>query len=105
MNIQFSTLNWLAILLAFGAYFILGALWFTLFFKKQYLTSLGKVDQPQNTSPIYIAGPAVCTLIITFCHAILMENLSIRSYEAAINFALLVGSGYLVANTVNIAIN
>ena len=37
-----SDLNWLSIAAAFFAYFILGGLWFTLFFKKPYAASLGK---------------------------------------------------------------
>ncbi|MBB6001570.1 hypothetical protein [Arcicella rosea] len=37
--------------------------------------------------------------------AILIEALNVQSFETALEFTLLVGIGYLVANTVNIAIN
>lgn len=101
-----SDLNWFGVLLAFVPYFILGALWFTLLFKKQYAVSLGREnEQQQSIAPIFIVGPAVCTFIITLASAILMSALNIESYGDALMFAVIVGCGYLVANTVNIAIN
>lgn len=99
-------LNWWGVLLAFVPYFMLGALWFTLLFKKQYAISLGREnEQQQNMSAIFIIGPAVCTFIITVTSAILMNALHIESYANALLFAVIIGFGYLVANTVNIAIN
>ena len=106
MTIELSSLHWLAILLAFIPYFFLGALWFTLLFKKQYLKSLGKENVPeQKPAPIFIIGPAICTLVITICSAVLLHALDVQTYEGALAFALTIGVGYLVANTVNIAIN
>ena len=101
-----TNINWISVLLAFAAYFILGALWFTLFFSKPYRTSLGKEnDQQKKVAPIFIIGPALCCLVITIASALLMHSLQIDSIGNALQFALLVGVGYLVANTVNIAIN
>ncbi len=101
-----SAINWVGVLLAFAGYFFLGPLWYLLLFKKQYYVSLGKeIDPQEKPSPIFIIGPAVCSLIITITSALLMYALHIDSYQAAIEFALIVGVGYLVANTVNIAIN
>lgn len=99
-------INWISVLLAFVVYFILGALWFTLLFSKQYSISLGKQnDQPKKVAPVFIVGPAVCCLVITIASAILMYSLHINSIDNALYFATIVGIGYLVANTVNIAIN
>ena len=104
--LTFSSLPWLGISLAFAAYFVLGGLWFTVLFKRQYAYSLGKtVDGLQNDAAIFMVGPAVCSLIITFTTAVLLEALGISTYGQALTFALLIGVGYLVANTVNIAIN
>jgi uncharacterized membrane protein len=101
-----SAINWLSVLAAFAIYFILGALWFTLFFKKSYRISLGKENTPEEKpAPIFIIGPAICLLVITITTAILMLALDIHSVQSAVEFALLIGFGYLVANTVNIAIN
>ena len=101
-----SSLNWFGVLLAFVPYFLLGALWFTVLFKKQYAISLGREnEQQQNLAPIFIVGPALCMLVITLTSALLVNALAINSYQDALLFGLIVGVGYLVANTVNIAIN
>jgi hypothetical protein len=101
-----SDLNWFGVLLAFIVYFLLAILWFTVLFKKQYKISLGKEnDKEQSLTPIFIVGPALCTLIVTITSAILMNALNIESYQDALVFGLIIGFGYLVANTVDIAIN
>ena len=106
MMTQLTNLNWISVLIAFVAYFMLGALWFTLLFKKQYAISLGKENQlPEKPAPIFIIGPALCSLVITIANAILFYALNIQSYGSALEFSFVVGIGYLVANTVNIAIN
>ena len=103
---QLTNLNWISVLAAFGAYFVLGALWFTLFFKKQYAISLGKENQMSDKpAPIFIIGPAVCSLVITLASAVLIYALNISTVASALEFALVVGVGFLVANTINIAIN
>jgi hypothetical protein len=69
-----------------------------LVFQKQYAISLGKENQlPEKPAPIFIIGLAICSLIITITSALY--------YSQAIEFALIVGIGYLVANTVNTVIN
>ena len=106
MITQLTNLNWISVLIAFVAYFVLGALWFTLFFKKQYAISLGKENQlPEKPAPIFIIGPAFCSLVITLASAILIYALNISTLSAALEFAIVVGVGFLVANTINIAIN
>lgn len=101
-----SEISWLSVLVAFLPYFFLGALWFTLLFPKSYKISLGREnDTPQKPAPIFIIGPAICCFVITVATAILMYALKIDSFENAVIFAVIVGLGYLVSNTVNIAIN
>lgn len=101
-----TTINWLSVLVAFVAYFMLGALWYMLLFPKQYRVSLGRpVDEPQSQDSLYIAGPAVCALIVTITCAVFIYALNVTSYGNALLFALIVGFGYLFTNTVNIAIN
>jgi hypothetical protein len=103
---QLTNLNWISVLAAFAAYFVLGALWFTLFFKKQYAISLGKENQmPEKPAPIFIVGPALCSLVITLASAMLIYALNISTTAAALEFSVVVGVGFLVANTINIAIN
>ena len=103
-----TTINWLSVLAAFVAYFLLGAVWYLLLFPKAYRASLGKENEPatgQNQEPLYMVGPAVCSLLVTSTCAVLLYALHIDTYGNALRFALLVGMGYLFTNTVNIAIN
>jgi uncharacterized membrane protein len=106
MITQLISLNWLSVLVAFVAYFFLGGIWFAFLFKKQYAISLGKENNlPAKPAPLFIIGPAICSLIITIATAVLFYALGINSYSQAIEFGLMVGIGFLVANTFNIAIN
>ncbi len=100
-----ANLNWLSVLLAFVVYFVLGALWFTLFFQKQYKISLGKANETLPNQLIFIIGPALCSFVITVASALLIYALHIQSFNQVLGFSVLVGVGYLFANTVNIAIN
>jgi Protein of unknown function (DUF1761) len=101
-----TSVDWLSVLLAFVAYFLLGPLWYLLLFPKQYRVSLGRQpDEPQSSDPLFIVGPAVCSLLITLTSAVLFYALNITTYGNALLFATVIGVGYLVANTVNIAIN
>jgi len=102
---QLANLNWISVLVAFVGYFILGALWFTLFFNKPYRLSLGRENETLQNKPILIVGPALCSLVITIASALLIYALDVQSLGGALKFSLLVGIGYLFANTVNIAIN
>lgn len=99
-------LNVLAVLVAFFLYFVLGALWFAVLFKRPYMESLGwDSDKQLPQNPIFFIGPAVCTLIVTVASAILLKLVNVGTLGELVEFTLLVGIGYLVANTVNIAIN
>ncbi len=101
-----STINWLSVMVAFVGYFLLGPLWYVFLFPRQYRVSLGRQpDEPQNPDPLYIIGPAVCALISTVASAVFVYTLNVASYVNALGLAALVGIGYLVANTVNVAIN
>ncbi|RDC62423.1 DUF1761 domain-containing protein [Adhaeribacter pallidiroseus] len=106
MMSQLANINWISVLIAFVAYTILGGVWFTVLFKKQYAISLGKENElPAKPAPIFIIGPAVCSFIITITSALLLYALGLDTYSQAMGFAFIVGGGYLVANTFNIAIN
>jgi hypothetical protein len=101
-----SNLPWLGIALALVLCSALGALWFTVLFRKRYLYTLGRpVNEPPSKDPIYFVGPMACNLLVILTSAILMDMLGIATYGGAFKFALLVGFGYLVTNTLNIAIN
>lgn len=101
-----ASLNWLSVLAAFAAYFLLGPVWYLALFPKAYRAALGRENEPAPPpAPIFIIGPAVCSLLVTITCAVLLDALRIRSYGQALGFALLVGFGYLCTNTVNVALN
>ena len=102
---QLANLNWISVLVAFIAYFFLGALWFTVLFSKPYKISLGRDQETLPNKIIFVAGPALCTLVITIVTAVLIYALNIQSFRAVLELSAIVGIGYLFANTVNIAIN
>ena len=99
-------LNFAAVLAATAAYIALGGLWYTVLFGKAYAASLGRrPTEPQTMSPIFIAGPAACGLVVATTSAVLIETLDITAIGDGLRFGAIVGLGYLFANTVNIAIN
>ncbi|MET0244854.1 MAG: DUF1761 domain-containing protein [Flavitalea sp.] len=106
MFTSISTINWLSVLLAFVAYSFLGAMWYLFLFPKAYRKSLGRDPQINpSEAPIFIVGPMACVAVTTIASAILLYALKIESFGETIAFTLVIGVGFLVANTVNISIN
>jgi hypothetical protein len=103
---KISKISWLGVLLSLVFYSFFGWLWFTVLFPNQYASSLDKLGLlPAKPDPIYFYGPALAILPTILTTALLMIVLNISTRKAAIEFALVIGSGFLVANTFNIAIN
>jgi len=101
-----ANINWLSVLLAFVAYFLLGALWYMVLFPQAYKVSLGKANETlNNQSALFVVGPGVCVLAVIVATAVLFYALHITTYGDALRLAVIVALGYLVANTTNIAIN
>ncbi|WP_051809093.1 DUF1761 domain-containing protein [Streptomyces sp. NRRL S-378] len=85
---------------------LLGGVWFAFLSSKPYHISLGRDPSAKPVaSPLFFAGPPLTSLVITLTSAFLMAVLKIDSGADALVFGLAVGVGYLVANTVTIAIN
>lgn len=103
---KISKISWFGVLLSLVFYSFLGWLWFTVLFPNQYASTLGKLGMmPANPDPIYFYGPALAVLPTIITAALLMVVLNINTRKVAIEFALVIGLGFLVANTFNIAIN
>lgn len=64
MTVQLANLNWISVLIAFVAYFMLGALWFTLFFSRSYKLSLGRKGEALPGKPIFIVGPTFAAWLL-----------------------------------------
>ncbi|MCS7475446.1 DUF1761 domain-containing protein [Umezawaea endophytica] len=98
--------NWIGVLVAFLALSALGGLWFAVLFGKLYNASLGRDAAAKPVaSPLFFAGPPLVALVVSTTSAFLMAVLKIDSFPDALLFGLVVGVGYLAANTVMIAIN
>jgi hypothetical protein len=98
--------KWLAVLAASVAHFLLGGLWFAGLFGKQYAAALGIADRPpQKPGPLFLVGPFVCSALTIATTALLLRALKIATYGEALALGAVVALGYLVAMTVNIAIN
>ena len=101
-----SKINLLAVFLSLLFYSFLGWLWFTVLFPNQYASALDKVGLlPAKPDPVYFYGPPLTILPTIISTALLMIVLNINTRKAAIEFALVIGLGFLVANTFDIAIN
>lgn len=103
---KISKISWLGVLLSLVFYSFLGWLWFTILFPNQYASTLDKLGtMPAKADPIYFYGPALAILPTIITTALLLVLLNINTRKAAIELALVLGLGFLVANTFNIAIN
>jgi len=89
-------LNWLAIILATSAYFILGGLWFAPFaFRKLWDRAIG-FSRPEEWKPSakFFAGPLIGCFTASIATSMLISALNIDSYIEAVILGLIVGIGY-----------
>ena len=103
---MFGNIDWLGVMAATVAASILGGVWFVALFSKAYATALGRESEPpQKMAPIFVVGPFFCAFVTVIASAMLMQALHITSTGEAMQFAVVVGLGYLAATTVNTGIN
>jgi hypothetical protein len=99
-------INWLAVIASTIVYAVLGGLYFTAIVAKPYRVALGIESREQpKLGPLFIVGPLVSSLVVVITTAVLLRALSVRSIGDGMVFGLIVSTGYLVAQTMNIAIN
>lgn len=100
---------WLGTLAAVIAFTALGALYFVALVPEAYLSVMGLSDAPKEAQQVSGIvgglGPILCIVVIVLTDAVLLTALGVTSITDAILFALITGVGYLLAMTVNIAIN
>jgi len=98
--------KWLAVFVASIAHFVFGAVWFVGIVGTRYADALGIADRPPaKPGALFLVGPFACSAVTVVASAILLRALGITSYGGALGLGALVGLGYLVPMTVNIAIN
>jgi hypothetical protein len=103
---HFSKISWLGVFLSLVFFSFFGWLYFTVVFPDQYAASLDKLGKmAAKPDPIYFYGPPLTILPTLIVTALLMIALNTSTLKAALELGLIVGLGYLVANTFDIAIN
>lgn len=97
--------NWLAIILATLAYYILGAVWFTPLFGKAWDKSIGyERSNKEKWPPIYYITPLVSSFVVTLATSFLIHALSIQSLTNAVALGVIAGLGYAASISVNNAV-
>jgi hypothetical protein len=109
MSAGFTGIHWIAVIAGTLVFAVLGTAYFMALFPKQYLYVTGRenLSREQQAVPgaIFIVGPIVCSLLIVIGDACLVSALGISSLAEAAVLGLVVGLGFLVPMTFNIAIN
>jgi len=99
-------LNWLAVIAATIVFAVLGGAYFTAVVGKPYKIALGNEDRElPKPGAIFIIGPLIASLLVVVTTATLLRALEVTAIGEGIVFGLVVSIGYLVAQTLNIAIN
>ena len=98
-------INWLAVIVAALAYYILGAIWFTPLFGRAWDTSIGfQRPKGHRFPPIYYIAPLISSFVATVATAVLVYALDIGLLSDAILLALTVGIGYAASISFNNAV-
>src|SRR4051812_40307856 len=98
-------INWLAVIASTIVFAVLGGVYFTAIAGKAYAAALGNTGKElPKPGPLFIVGPLVSSLVVVVTSAVLLRALAVEQLGDAIAFGLIVGIGYLVAQTANIAI-
>jgi len=98
-------INWLAVMVATLAYYILGAIWFTPLFGRAWDTSIG-FQRPRGYRfpPIYYFAPLISSFVATVATTVLVYALDIALLSDAILLAVVVGIGYAASISFNNAV-
>lgn len=102
----FTQISWIAVAIATVASIVVAGLYFGVIIAKPYLRVLGRdTDDRPETTAVAAVGPLVCVFVTVLTSAVLVAALDLDTAGDAAVFGLLVGVGYLVAMTFQIAIN
>ena len=96
--LDFTGLNWWAIVVATFVAFVLGGLWYgPLLFGKAWLAALGKTQEDIKPSPTPFIVSAVAALATCVVVAALLRGLEITGWLPGAMFGLVTGVGFIAA--------
>ena len=96
--IDFTGLNWWAIVVATAIAFALGALWYGPLFGKAWMAALGKTEDDIQPSPEPFIVSAVAALVTCIVVAALMRGLEMTGVITGAVFGLITGVGFIATS-------
>ena len=96
--IDFTGLNWWAIVVATAVAFALGALWYGPLFGKAWMAALGKTEDDIQPSPEPFIVSAVAALVTCIVVAALMRGLEMNGAVTGVVFGLITGVGFIATS-------
>ena len=93
--LEFAGLNWLAILVASAAAFVLGGIWYGPVFGNAWLKAIGKTKEELDPSPTPFFISMVTSLIASTVLAALIQTLGFNTAVDGILLGLFVGVGFI----------
>lgn len=100
MGLDFSALNWLAVLAAFIAGQAVSTIWFVVIFGEPWARAYGAKDKKQHTKevpPYTYAVGMLCTLALTIAIAMLQGAFAVTTTGAAIKLGAFISVGFCIA--------
>ncbi|MBO0982661.1 DUF1761 domain-containing protein [Rathayibacter sp. SD072] len=99
-------INWLAVIVSTLVFAVLGYVYFVILVPKPYKIALGNENRELPAPGLLLtAGPLIPSLAIVITTAVLLRALAVETFGDALAFGLIIGVGYLVAQTLTIALN
>lgn len=103
MELDFSALNWVAILVAVIAGQVVSTVWFVVLFGDPWARAYGAKDKKQHTSEVpgytYAVG-LLCTAALVLTIALLQAALSVSDVGAALKLGVVLALGLCIATLV-----
>ena len=93
--LDFTELNWWAILVATAAAFVLGGIWYGPVFGKAWMAALGKTEDDIQPSPTPFIVSFFTALLTCILLAALMNSLEIATLGGGLAMGGLVGVGFI----------
>lgn len=94
-------LNWIAIIVATVASFVIGFLWYGPVFGKAWLAALGKTEDEIQPSPTPFIISIVTALVTCITMALLVHWMGCDTWTEGVGLGLLMGIGFIAASMVS----
>ena len=94
---MFSGINWLAVLVAGGAFFVLGAVWYSVLFGKKWAQLLNiDWENPGGNMGVIFGLTLVLELLASAALAILIRDSGFGGWRGGLHVGLIVGIGIVL---------